>query len=333
MSFNLPPKKDLAQTPTPLQLLERTSKKYGGPRIWIKRDDLTGSLLSGNKVRKLEYIAHEVERDGAEVLITCGGWNSNHCRATAFVAAQMGLKAHLILRDDGFFKADGNFLLDKVAGATVSLYEKQQYFTELNNLFASWQQHYTEQGLKCRLIPTGGSDGTGILGYSAASLEMTQQFSELGIEPGYVVCATGSGGTQAGLTLGFSMLKSSVNVIGIAVCDSSSYFNEKVINDIAQWRQLYAPELDNTQLMSAITPTTLDDYIGPGYAQAYPEVIQTIKELASLEGLLLDPVYTGKAFWGLLSEIKLGRFKGVSDVVFVHTGGSYGLFPYRELFL
>ncbi len=331
--FELPPKIDLAQKSTPLHLLPRISQKYGGPRIWIKRDDLTGSVLSGNKVRKLEYVLHEVQRDNLDVLITCGGWNSNHCRATAFVAAQLGLKAHLILRDDGGFKSDGNYLLDKISGAAISVYDEKRYFAELNSLFETWQKHYAERGLKSRLIPTGGSDATGVIGYYAASLEMSSQFETLGLEPGYIVCASGSGGTQAGLTLGFSLLQSSAQVIGIAVCDSSRYFDNKVVADVSQWQKQYAPQLDAAQLLKNLRPLTLEAYIGPGYAKAYPEVIRTIQELASEEGVLLDPTYTGKAFWGLLSEIKLGRFDGVEDVVFVHTGGSFGLFPYRDMFL
>jgi len=159
------------------------------------------------------------------------------------------------------------------------------------------------------------------------------QFKTLDISPEYVFCATGSGGTQAGLTLGFALLGSRTRVTGVAVCDSKAYFNGKVLDDLRSWRERYYPAFSEERLLELVSPRTLDDYIGPGYAREYPEVIATIQEVAAGEGVLLDPIYTAKAFWGLLSEIKSGRLSDAKDVVFVHTGGLFGIFPYRESFV
>lgn len=322
-----PPRLLLAQLPTPMQLLERVSDELGGPRIWVKRDDLTGSVLTGNKVRKLEYLIADAKRQAADVLITCGGEQSNHCRATALAAAQTGLKAHLILRGQAREIPDGNLLLDHLAGASIAFYPSAVYQSQLPDLFCQWQETFQQRGLKSYAIPTGGSNLVGLRGYLSAAYEMDDQFGELGIDPKYVVCASGSGGTQAGLTLGFARRRPTLRVIGFAVCDSAVYFDEKVRADIDAWAIQYQQE------MGQVAVQTCDAYIGPGYGVAEASVFETIAWLARTEGLVLDPVYTGKAFHGLISEIKAGRFCDAQDLVFIHTGGVFGVFPYRHQFL
>ncbi len=322
-SLEYPRRIPLARTPTPFQYLERASARWGrGHRLWVKRDDLTGCTLSGNKVRKLEFITAYAQDNGYDVLMTCGGIQSNHARATAFAGAQLGMPVHLILRGEEPQVAEGNLLLDKLAGASVSCYSLAEYLGGLAEIFQHWEAHYAARGLKALAIPTGGSDGLGAWGYIAACDELVGDFAGAGIEQAHVVCASGSGGTQAGLTLGARLHGLPATVWGINVCDNEQYFLDKVAADAADWRQRFptAP---------AIEPDTrvIDGYVGAGYAKASPAVFKLIAELAALEGLLLDPVYTGKAFAGLLAELEAGRFAGVCDIVFIHTGGIFGLFP------
>lgn len=325
MALVYPRKIDLAQTPTPLHYLERASQQWGnGHRLWVKRDDLTGCTMSGNKVRKLEFITAYARDNGYDTLITCGGLQSNHCRATAFAGAQLGFNVHLLLRGEAPADVDGNLLLDHLAGAVISCYPVKQYVKEIGQLFAQWQEHYAKQGNKALAIPTGGSDGVGVWGYIAACEELARDFESAGIERAHIVTATGSGGTQAGLTLGAALHQLPATVWGVNVCDDEQYFIDKVSHDTRDWRQRYpdVPEVD-------CTTRVLDGYVGQGYGVAGSEIFELITELARLEGLVLDPVYTGKAFAGMLAEIDAGRFAGCRDIVFVHTGGIFGLFPQR----
>ncbi len=326
MALQYPRRIALASRPTPLQYLERASRRWGGGhRLWVKRDDLTGCTLSGNKVRKLEFITAHAIDNGCDTLITCGGLQSNHCRATAFAGAQLGLRVHLLLRGEAPAERDGNLLLDHLAGATVNCYPPRRYFSEIGELFREWAAHYEAQGSRALIVPTGGSDGIGVWGYIAACEELRADFEARGIDSAHVVTATGSGGTQAGLTLGAAIHGLPATVWGINVCDDEQYFLDKVAADAADWCSRYPG-------VPAIEPETrvIDGYVGEGYGIAAPEVFELIAELARLEGLVLDPVYTGKAFQGLVSEIRRGRFEGRRDIVFVHTGGLFGLFPQRS---
>ena len=328
MALVYPRKIDLALTPTPFQFLERASAKWGrGHRLWVKRDDLTGCTLSGNKVRKLEFITAHAIDTGCDTLITCGGLQSNHCRATALAGAQLGLQVHLLLRGNEPNEWEGNYLLDQLAGAEVSCYPKQQYVNEIRNLFEQWQAHYADQGSKALAVPTGGSDGIGVWGYIAACEELKRDFDAAGIESAHIVTASGSGGTQAGLTLGATLHDLPATVWGVNVCDDEQYFMDKIAADAAEGRERYpgVPEVN-------VAPRVLDGHVGPGYAVATAEIFDLISELAALEGLVLDPVYTGKAFAGMLKELAEGRFEGVRDIVFVHTGGVFGVFPQRAGF-
>ncbi len=326
--IELPPRVELARRPTPLQFLARASERWGqGHRLWVKRDDLSGCLLSGNKVRKLEFIIAHALAEGCDTLITCGGLQSNHCRATAFAGAQRGLAVHLLLRGDEPASSEGNFLLDQLAGATINCYPKRQYVSELPELFAHWQEHYASLGRKALVIPTGGSDGLGAWGYIAACEELALELTAAGIDSAHLVTASGSGGTQAGLTLGARLYELPLTVWGVNVCDDEQYFLDKVAADSADWQARFpgVPAIDPE-------PRVLDGYVGDGYGVAGPEVFALIAELAALEGLLLDPVYTGKAFQGMLAEIEGGRFHDCRDIVFLHTGGVFGVFPQAQQF-
>lgn len=338
-TIKYPPRNHYAQSPTPLQPLDRLCEALGlNARIWIKRDDLTGCHLSGNKVRKLEFLVAQAQRQGADTLITCGGVQSNHARATALVAAQSGMNCHLLLRGEAPAQADGNLLLDQLAGAKVSFYPSHSFEAKIGSYFAQWREHYQSRGSRAYCIPTGGSNGTGLWGYIACAEELQAQLNAQGIVAERIVCATGSGGTQAGLTLGMALCGSQIPVTGIAVCDNSEWFNRKVSEDCRGWLEAF-PELAAENCAAAgiavgdLTPHTLDQYIGPGYARADQPVFETIKLVARTEGLILDPVYTGKAFYGLLQELTHGEWRDARDVVFVHTGGVFGVFPQRAEFV
>ncbi len=331
MQINKPSKLSLAQLPTPLQSLDRLSDKLGGPRIWLKRDDLTGSATSGNKIRKLEFTFAHALNSGCDAVITCGGIQSNHCRTTALLAAQLGLRCILVLRGEKPNTLQGNTVLDALAGAELKFIPAKEYQKNLNQILESEQQKLEQAGLNPWVIPTGASDGIGIWGYINAAEELKQDFDRLNIQPSHILHATGSGGTQAGLTLGAYLHKMQSQVVGINVCDDEAYFQTKVREDISDWQQ----RSDYPLNMEELDIQVIDGYVGAGYGKADQAVFQTISELAKLEGVILDPVYSGKAFNGLITEIKQGRFghvsgKSSSDIVFVHTGGIFGLYAYQQ---
>ena len=320
-----PARLSLARLPTPLVPLDRLSEAVGGPRIWLKRDDLTEMTASGNKLRKLEFSVAQAEQEGASVLITCGGIQSNHCRATATIAAQRGLKCQLLLRgrpETG--PADGNLLLDELLGANVRFVTGAEW-DELDRLFEETASQWRDQGETPFSIPTGASDEIGMWGYISASAELKRDFETAGIEPGAIISATGSGGTQAGLIVGRQLESIDAAVMAFNVCDDEAWFREKIAADTKRWEQRYEHRLDWNDLAINV----IDGYVGPGYGRADAHVFETIRRVAALEGVIFDPVYTGKAFDALLTEIGKGRFDDTSDVVFIHTGGLFGLFPSR----
>ena len=325
MSIVFPPRLLLAQTPTPLILQERFSAHCAGPRIWVKRDDMTGGVISGNKVRKLEFSLAAALEQGCDTVITCGGVQSNHCRTTAVLCAQLGLKCHLVLR--GAEEApDGNLLLDKLVGANISFYPNTEYTARAGEILQYWQDDYQQRGHKAFVIPVGASDGIGLWGYIAACQELAADFQRHGISPGHIVSATGSGGTQGGLTVGNALFDLGARVWGVNVCDDAEYFRQKVLEDMQQWQQWYQQPLEVKKLQVNV----IDGYVGAGYARASQEVFATIRQLAEMEGLVLDPVYTGKAFHGMVDQMQKGLFSDAEDIVFVHTGGVFGLFPQRD---
>lgn len=326
MAVNFPPSLSLALMPTPLIPLDRLSAQLGGPRIWVKRDDLTGSLLSGNKVRKLNYVLAQAQSEGCDTLITCGGVQSNHCRATAIAGAQLGFDVCLLLREDQDQAIEGNFLLDHLAGATVEVFSKEQHSKSLPSLLRDKKEYYLNQGKKPFVIPTGASDEIGVWGYVKASEELAKDFLQHNISPQTIYVATGSGGTQAGLTAGAHLFDLGAQVLGVAVCDNEAYFQHKVKSDLLAWKKRYQIDIDINDLNICVNA----NYIGPGYALAGSEVFETIALAAKMEGIIFDPVYTGKAFHALIAEIEQGKHHSEKDIVFVHTGGLFGLFAQKQ---
>lgn len=324
MAVVFPEKLSLAQLPTPLVALDKISATLNGPSIWLKRDDLTGCVESGNKIRKLEYTLKHVIDGGFDSVITCGGVQSNHCRATAILAAQLGLRCDLLLRGEP--SDTGNTLLDVLAGAHCQFYSVANYQKNLESLLQERVKQLKQKGFNPWVIPTGASDGFGIWGYMQAFDEIINDCKILGFSPDAICHATGSGGTQAGLTLRSAQMGFKGEVLGINVCDNAQYFAQKVRQDINHWAKL------NQQSLDAITLNiqTIDGYVGKGYSKTQPEELACLQHLAQLEGIILDPVYTGKAFYGLTQEIKKGRFEGVENIVFIHTGGVFSLFAYSD---
>ncbi|HEY7885432.1 MAG TPA: D-cysteine desulfhydrase family protein [Cellvibrionaceae bacterium] len=325
--FVFPPRLNLALQPTPLDFLSRLSAELG-LRIWCKRDDLTGGVLTGNKIRKLEYVLADALACGADTLLTCGGLQSNHCRATALLAAKEGLNCELILRGEpGLHDHDANLLLSELAGATIHTYPAAVYQPQLFELAREHRARLEAEGKTPYWIATGASDGVGVWGYIRAARELANDCLSQGITAPLVVCAAGSGGTLAGLAVGLARYLPRARVLAIAVCDDATYFEGRVGADIAacqqRWPDAGVQMPDNFQVC--------DDYIGPGYGEAGAEIYQLISQLARQEGLVLDQVYTAKAFYGMLQELRLGRIDS-KDCIFVHTGGVFGLFAAREHF-
>ena len=327
MEGPIPPRLSLAQTPTPIHKLQRLTDLLRGPEIWIKRDDLTGSTLSGNKVRKLEFVAADALRQGADVLVTCGGIQSNHARATAVVARRLGLHPHLVLRGESpEGVGDGNLFLDQVLGATITWVTPDQYRNEIDEIFEQIRRDYQKAGKTAYVIPEGASNELGAFGYLRATREIVEQTRLEGIRFTHIVTAVGSGGTLTGLLLGRRLYGLDSEVVGFNVCDDAEYFRRRIMGIVSRMTERYHLGLGVTEEDIQI----IDGYVGRGYALSRPEELALIRDVARLEGVVLDPVYTGKAMYGLVDQILKGRFGADDRILFLHTGGIYGLFPKRE---
>ena len=320
----------LANLPTKIYKLGRLSRELDA-NIYIKRDDQTGSEFSGNKIRKLEYVVKDALDKGCNLLITCGGIQSNHCRATVSVAAYLGLKSAVLLRISDNPPVRGNYFLDKLMGADVKFCTQDEYRHHRNEIMEEMAREYRQQGYKPYVIPEGASNAIGVMGYYNCMDEILRQEKETGITFDTIVVATGSGGTYAGLYLANELKKTGKRIIGMAVCDNTEYFTE-IAYDIATGALEYLPEhagarIDKTHI------EIKDKYVGIGYALSRPEELEFIKKTARLEGLVLDPVYTGKAMYGVFNELqKGGNLSHRNNILFIHTGGLYGLFPISESF-
>lgn len=315
----------LAQLPTPVQHLSRISAKFQGPEIYIKRDDLTGIGISGNKVRKLEFSAASALEQNCDVLITCGGIQSNHARATAAVAARLGLSCHLVLNGNEPEIPEGNHFLDLMFGARIT-YAPQAGLTDLEDLLDETAKSYSARGQKPFIVPLGASDPTGSLGYVNAVGEMADQFDQLGFVPDHIICPTGSAGTLSGLIAGKELFALSSGITAFSVAFDRDFIRSRVDEIIDGLQKTYFPTLK----ISSTDIQIFDNYICGGYTKTDREQLGLIQEISRVEGILLDPVYTGKAFYGLSREIEKGTFKKGETVLFLHTGGIFGLFPYRE---
>ena len=326
-----PPRIQLANTPTRGHWL-RFGERLGA-RVWMKRDDQTGSELSGNKVRKLEYLMAEALSQNATHVITCGGEQSNHARATALAAAQLGMKSILILRTDDPASppaTTGNILLDRLVGAELRWISRPAW-RDRTRLLAEEAERVRERGGRPYVIPEGGSNALGSWGYLRAAAELARDLEGIAApdHPVTVVYACGSGGTAAGLVLGAKLLgfaSRGIRVAGVNVCDDRAYFLEAIGRICAEAEARW-------QLGAHVTAgdiDIIDGHVGLGYAKSRPEELATIREVCRADGVVLDPVYTGKAFHGVVTELARDPRRFGAAVAFLHTGGIYGLFASPE---
>lgn len=323
------PRIEISHGPTPIEFAPRLSKALNR-ELFFKRDDCTGLASGGNKTRKLEYLLADAKAEGADTLVTIGGLQSNHARQTAAAAAKFGFYCELVLEavsgtPKTNYDNNGNLLLDQLLGATIHrLQTDENSAVYADNLIAQCEK----EGRKPYLIPVGGSNVMGSYGYVRCGIELARQLLEQDIQLDQIVLATGSAGTQAGLLAGFICAGCKIPVLGIAVSRSTD--QQKILVEILLREVLSSLEIDPDLAREKVI--TNGSYFGEGYGIATPEMIEAVKTCARLEGLLLDPVYTGKAMAGLMDLCKTGVISSGSRLLFLHTGGSPGLYGYQEIF-
>lgn len=320
----------LAHLPTPLERLDRLTKELGGPEIWIKRDDCTGLSTGGNKTRKLEFLMAEAQVQGADTVITQGATQSNHARQTAAFSAKLGLACHILLEDrtgsnDPNYNTNGNVLLDHLHGATTSRRAGGMDMAAEMELLAD---RLRAEGRKPYVIPGGGSNPTGALGYVNCAFELVGQANDRGLAIDQIVTATGSAGTQAGLVTGLKALNAGIPLLGIGVRAPK----EKQEESVFALAQRTAEKLGCPGVVARADVVADCTYVGQGYGIPRADTLEAIRMFAQLEGILLDPVYSGKGAAGLIDHVRKGRFTRGQKVVFLHTGGAAGLFGYDAAF-
>ncbi len=309
----------LANLPTKIEKLEGISRDLG-KNIYIKRDDQTGSEISGNKIRKLEFAVKEALDMGCDYLITCGGIQSNHARATAAVAAKLGLGSFLVLRGSPDNDLEGNYFLDKILGANIRFVSSEEYSNKRQEIMEEIKNELTKKGHKAYILPEGASNGVGSLGYLKAMEEILDQEKELDIKFDAICLAVGSGGTYTGLYYGNIIHKNNSRIYGINICDDKDHFQNVVLDLLKDLAKYTGEEVEVEKNQIDI----IDGYPGKGYALSSQNEIDFIHKFAKKEGIILDPVYTGKAMYGLVEEIKKGTFKDHENILFIHTGGLFG---------
>ncbi len=322
------PRVTLAHLPTPLEHLPNLSKHLGGPEIWVKRDDCTGLASGGNKTRKLEFSMAAALEEGADTIITVGAVQSNHVRQTAAAACKLGLVCevlleHRVTEPSEPYAKSGNVFLDKIFGANLREYPGGTDFAAEMNAVA---EEVRAAGRKPYLIPGGASNTVGALGYVNCAMELLQQADEQGLVIDHLITATGSAGTQAGLAVGLKGMGSDIPMLGIGVS----------IPQDAQEEKVYALACATAEFIGKPGIVAREDivancnYVGDGYGVPTESMNEAVMMLARKEGLLFDPVYSGKGLAGMIDLIRKGEFKDASNIVFLHTGGSAALFAYLD---
>jgi D-cysteine desulfhydrase len=323
-----PPRVDLARTPTPLEPLSRLSERLG-IELYMKRDDLTGAALTGNKVRKLEFVLADALEHGADTVLTCGGAQSNHARATAIAATKLGLHSRLLLRTadpSNPPSLEGNIVLDRLAGSEIVWITPDEY-KRRDEIFEREASALRRGGRKPYIIPEGASNALGSWGYVRAAEELLQDLHGLsGGQAGSctIIHAAGSGGTAAGLIVGSLLTGLNARIVSVNVCDDRDYFLRAIGKICEDMIAAYRLDLDFSREKNI---SIIDGYVGRGYALSRPEELALIYDVARTEGIFLDPVYTGKAWFAMVQELKRDRHCFGDRVIFLHTGGIFGLFP------
>ena len=330
------PRETLGFFPTPLQRLDRLSAQLG-VNLYVKRDDFSGmSLFGGNKIRKLEYLLGDAKAKGCDTVFTYGATQSNHAMQTVTACRRLGLAPILYL--NAYVQLDendvrSNMLLDRILGAEMHIIESLPGETEAQTearCFAMGRAHAARleaEGHRCYDVPMGGASPIGSCGFIGGVLEFAQQCDALGIDPDYVFTATGTGGTLAGLTAGHRLLGKRARITAIAVSAKDAGYEARC----AALGTQALRQLGSEEALSAADFTVDRGYFAPGYEQPNAAATEAIRLLARTEGLLVDPVYTGKAFAGLLDHVRTGKVPQGSTVVFWHTGGATALFAEKEI--
>ena len=319
------PSVPLCHQPTPLEFMPRMSESCGGPRLWIKRDDCTGLATGGNKTRKLEFLIADAIENGADMLVTQGAVQSNHVRQTAAAACKFGLDCHALLErrvpdraDD--YETTGNVLFDQMFGTSL---EFRPAGLDMNAEAMAVTEKLAAAGRKPYFIPGGGSNEIGALGYVSCAYELLDQIKANNLDVGWIVLATGSAGTHAGMLAGLHAAGSTIPVMGISVRQPE----EKQIAAVHKLAVLTAAQLTDTPL--GVEKVIVDDgYVGAGYGQPTQGTLDAINLIARREGLLFDPVYSGKGLAGMIGLAGQNFFESDKDVIFLHTGGAAALFAY-----
>lgn len=326
MKIEALPRRRYTHAPTPIQKLGNLSKHLGGPELWIKRDDLTGLAGGGNKTRKLEFLVADAIAQGADTLITVGAVQSNHCRLTLAAAAHEGLHCRLVLeqRVRGSYRKEAsgnNFLFDLLGAEYLTIVDGG---TDLGAAMNAEAEKLKAQGRKGYIIPGGGSNALGSMGYVVCAREILAQSLDMNIAFDHVVTASGSAGTHAGLLVGFKAANAGFPLTGVNVRRPRAEQEgnvHKLAVEAAAFAGLPAPSRESV--------VALDQWVGPGYSLPTDEMVEAVRLFARLDGVLLDPVYTGKAAAGLVALVRSGHFKPTDKVLFVHTGGAPSLFAYQ----
>jgi L-cysteate sulfo-lyase len=332
MTFDDIERVELAHAPTPLEPMERLQATLGGPRIWIKRDDCTGLATGGNKTRKLEYLIADAEAQGADSVITFGALQSNHARQTAAACARRGLICDLILvpvvaRTEDDYPRNGNLLLDHLLGARIHRVAEGE---DARSMLERVRAERAATGHRCAVIPTGGSNAVGALGYVRCALEIARTCRDRGMFPSALVHATSSGGTQAGLLAGLRLAGLTTRVLGVNVYTPDTASLAATVSRLTD------------EVLARIAPGMTagpgaveveDGQLGDGYGMPTPGMVEAVELVARTEGILLDPVYSGKAMAGLLAMVRRGAFAEDDDLVFIHTGGTAALSAYTGAFV
>ena len=325
------PRVSLAITPTPLESMPNLTKVLCGPNLFVKRDDLTGLALGGNKARQLEFYLGDAQDQGSDVILTTGAVQSNFVRTVAAAAAKLGIDCHVQLEErvssvDEVYRNSGNVLLDRLLGATLHLYQKGGNEEDADQALQLIASHLRSHGKSQYIMSLSlGHPPLGALGYIVCAQEILEQTQKLSIPIEEIICASGSSSTHAGLVFGLRMLNSNIKVIGVCVRRSAKLQSPRVFNRCIEIAEFLGIDL----------PVTLDDILTvdctlfPGYGRLNKMTVEALKLSASLEGLILDPVYTGKVMASLINRVREKIYSNNSNILFLHTGGQPGLFAYE----
>ena len=324
------PRVRLGHMNTPLEPLTRLTEALDGPELWIKRDDCTGLSTGGNKTRKLEFLMAEAISQGADIVLTQGATQSNHARQTAAAAAKLGIKCHILLEDrtgmnDVSYRQNGNILLNHLHGATM---EHRPSGLDMNVEMELVAEEFRSEGKIAYTIPGGGSNTVGALGYANCAQEILFQSTEMGLKIDQIIHATGSSGTQAGLIVGLKALSAQIPLLGIGVRAPKEKQEENVFNLACET----AIKIGCKGIVERNDVLANCDYVGPGYGIPADSTLEAIDIFARLEGVLLDPVYSGKGAAGLIDLVRQGHYSKGDRVVFIHTGGAIALTGYLNSF-